>query len=714
MVNVPVQVASTRLKASVQAPVPRQGWSWRSGWFVLPCFAVFIYVAIWGRGRKEATGAVVVGSSPVLREQLRAALESNDVEAAMRLRGKVGVAAAAEQEQLADERETAAGKAPPAQAAQLLESASQARHRSILLDRRRRAEEREDFAAARNLTAELVAAGWRDDVQVWPSGVRPSEEQVREARRDFEMVLQTTAIPRARDCKICKKCVLAADAPTRAPGSPPPSAPPDGVCEQCLCTHLLTQLTPGKATAKTTTGPGAKTVLLNLDPGATQSAVFIARGAGGWNGILKLRPRFRWGPLAPTGPTAVESVRLQRVVQDCGVQDLFAGEWLEEIETALPWPTLRTDKRFWNWLEENLTGTALPLGEHPLQAEVRGVSVRMYLDQVLRNRKDSSTLDFLTGQNKSAMLRLAVFDLLTAQADRHQEHLYVAPSGDTSHPITIDSSPTAFDYKRLSSLMLPGTFYHERGHIGQFFGSERTRSFKNSHMWLFDYRCFLPKHKTELATDYPPDIAKCLRKYAKADIAGLALHLNLTDSQANFLVTRAQSMLSEGFEPTLRAAGRYAFPAMYGRRFYPDGIPPELWPTSFCCHLKTARGQCADGPNPGIPEGYPPSPGEPGAVEYWKRFGHNVTEAPLPWRARVPPVGAPGPVRPGGPVPPPSTLEDADVWVWITHTCEGNRPCQDPSPIQILVVGFKPTMCAGSGHSMCTGGLPSTTITWGR
>eukprot|EP01062_Namystynia_karyoxenos_P043853 TRINITY_DN32118_c0_g1_i2.p1 TRINITY_DN32118_c0_g1~~TRINITY_DN32118_c0_g1_i2.p1 ORF type:complete len:673 (+),score=90.26 TRINITY_DN32118_c0_g1_i2:299-2317(+) len=437
-----------------------------------------------------------------------------------------------------------------------------------------------------------------------------------------------------------------------------------------------------------------------MDSGATQAIALSATSPGGWTGVFKVRPPGRLGKAAPpdeaglvwAGATPEDAQRHQAAVGACGVRDLFADEWVEPLEAALPWPELRTDTRFWPWLRDPASHAGVVLGIEALamQAAVSGVSTRMWLEQA-GPAAAPALLRFIHGQNSSALTRLAVFDLLVSQADRHQEHMFVSADGDPSHPICIDSSTTVFNYGRLSNMLLPGTFYHERAHIGQYFGMERPRSFQNPNLWPFDYRCHAPNGT--IGTNYPPELRLCIGRFASGDTQGLGL----TEAQSGGLSTRARELLGWGFERTLRSAGREAFKLMYGRQYFPEGRPPELWPVGYCCRLSAPRGKCVNGSTPQIPPGYPPGLGEPGAEEYWAKLGRTpVGKWRPPVRPSPRPAAAQPPPRPGAvPVPPPHVPARGAVlsaegraadrlWTWTTHTCEGGRPCQDPQPVSRL------------------------------
>eukprot|EP01062_Namystynia_karyoxenos_P043852 TRINITY_DN32118_c0_g1_i1.p1 TRINITY_DN32118_c0_g1~~TRINITY_DN32118_c0_g1_i1.p1 ORF type:complete len:793 (+),score=222.64 TRINITY_DN32118_c0_g1_i1:299-2677(+) len=469
-----------------------------------------------------------------------------------------------------------------------------------------------------------------------------------------------------------------------------------------------------------------------MDSGATQAIALSATSPGGWTGVFKVRPPGRLGKAAPpdeaglvwAGATPEDAQRHQAAVGACGVRDLFADEWVEPLEAALPWPELRTDTRFWPWLRDPASHAGVVLGIEALamQAAVSGVSTRMWLEQA-GPAAAPALLRFIHGQNSSALTRLAVFDLLVSQADRHQEHMFVSADGDPSHPICIDSSTTVFNYGRLSNMLLPGTFYHERAHIGQYFGMERPRSFQNPNLWPFDYRCHAPNGT--IGTNYPPELRLCIGRFASGDTQGLGL----TEAQSGGLSTRARELLGWGFERTLRSAGREAFKLMYGRQYFPEGRPPELWPVGYCCRLSAPRGKCVNGSTPQIPPGYPPGLGEPGAEEYWAKLGRTpVGKWRPPVRPSPRPAAAQPPPRPGAvPVPPPHVPARGAVlsaegraadrlWTWTTHTCEGGRPCQDPQPVSRLPADWAgAAACGGSGHSVCAEGPPRRRlVTWGR
>eukprot|EP01065_Artemidia_motanka_P000770 TRINITY_DN10362_c0_g1_i1.p1 TRINITY_DN10362_c0_g1~~TRINITY_DN10362_c0_g1_i1.p1 ORF type:complete len:1021 (+),score=48.21 TRINITY_DN10362_c0_g1_i1:91-3153(+) len=633
-----------------------------------------------------------------IRSRISVALERGDIAEAAALRNDLSSAEVELELQIAAAADRSAVMDPAGKESSL-QLATSARRRAELIKARRAAEEREDYAEAEKISRELTDGGnttAAEPVRVPHAAATrgPTDAELQEAGSVFESAVAKGLLPRASACKRCQTCVLAKDVANTAPAT----VSADGDCERCLCTHVLTQLTPGTRRAG---GGGPK---LDLDSGATQSAAFTARGHGGWRGVFKIRPtRIRKGQepvLWWSGATPEEAGRLRTVVQECGIGDLFAEEWSEPLETALPWPDVRTDTRFWPWLSADMAGATLNFSKLAFQAVVHGVSIRMYLEQAVHKRSDGDKLlSFIHGLNSTAFLRIAVFDLLTSQGDRHQEHIFVGADGNTQHPVTIDSSTTVFNYGKLSHMMLPGTFYHERAHIGQYFGTERKRSFQNPNLWPFDFRCHLPK-VSALGTDYRDrGLLRCMTKFANATEP----HSGLTTVQSTQLRERASEMLTLGFEETLRRAGRTAFRLMYGQRYFPEGMPPDLWPTGHCCRIQSPRGQCVQGSAPRIPQGYPPAPGEPGAVEYWKRFGKDALI----------------------PTPPPAvprershTAADAkgstSLWVWTTHTCVTKVGCQIPNRVSSVPVDWQSSVtCGGSGHSICVD-PKGRVLTWGR
>eukprot|EP01062_Namystynia_karyoxenos_P063121 TRINITY_DN55944_c0_g1_i1.p1 TRINITY_DN55944_c0_g1~~TRINITY_DN55944_c0_g1_i1.p1 ORF type:complete len:995 (+),score=256.11 TRINITY_DN55944_c0_g1_i1:177-2987(+) len=450
-----------------------------------------------------------------------------------------------------------------------------------------------------------------------------------------------------RRCASCTRCVLRSEAHR---------VPVPAVCGgPCLCTHRLVQLTPSPPVPIVYQGRVVKS--RERDTGATETAVFLALDAAGRRSVVRItagsRGHLRTGAgtldvsIAPRGPHQSElrsgyfsrrALAHQRVVDACGLQDTLPREWVETVSTALPAALHRRPRVSsgvsWDWLTP---GRAVHFEQAVLQEPLPQGTYSLAVLQ------DVPELNFVFSPahlNSTAIRRLAVFDLLVSQSDRHREHFILDPSRP-GWMQAIDSSQNAFNNLQLGSLSLPGTFIHERSIIGPWDASRGRRRPPNPNLWGWDVRCHAAN--ATVGWDWGAGLRACVQDIAAAGAANLSTHLLLNDGEAGSLAERAGDLLRLGFEETLRRAVSVSFRTTSGRT---AGDVPWI-PSRYCCAHKPGcrkASSCVCTQGTGIPEP-PPS-------DALRQSPPQPQPQPPPPSLPRPPAG-PAPEEPPWAAPPP-------------------------------------------------------------
>ncbi|GMH45815.1 hypothetical protein BSKO_13778 [Bryopsis sp. KO-2023] len=252
------------------------------------------------------------------------------------------------------------------------------------------------------------------------------------------------------------------------------------------------------------------------------------------------------------------SVAVQKIAEECGFMEIISKTWVAPVNGIVPgsgfhvqWDGLWSEKADGVSLSKMLSG-----GYPRLNADI--------------------ILDLFSKKiNKTEVILASIFDLLVCQTDRHDENLFIDESG---HLTLIDNDEAfgrGWRSVGVDSLFLPTTQYYMSSHVGMNYLRKKhdsPRKYPEPSI-LLDYRCSAPGGK--IGFDYPPQVEKCLRKFATMSPEELKENYSLLGMiDAEMLFNRTRDLLRKGFEWTLE----YGEPRSLSPLRYPWGTP--------CCSMR--------------------------------------------------------------------------------------------------------------------------------
>jgi hypothetical protein len=250
--------------------------------------------------------------------------------------------------------------------------------------------------------------------------------------------------------------------------------------------------------------------------GSTGAALFTARDVAGDVAVLKLHgvaapmvsaAKLRQARAARRGAAGLaRSLALARcltpLAAECGLRAASVAEWVAPLRAVTPDTGERVDEP-----------TAV------LAERARGVSAELLMDKL----PSQQLLRALGSVSHAAVRDAALLDLLFVQGDRHGENIFVsldaADASDAAGGVRrlqlIDSRDSAANPWGLNSMLLPGSFYHERNRIGNGHMDNRSKAL-TTHRWpllLLDYRCHVPGGA--IGTAFPPQARVTAQRSAR-------------------------------------------------------------------------------------------------------------------------------------------------------------------------------------------------------
>ena len=263
---------------------------------------------------------------------------------------------------------------------------------------------------------------------------------------------------------------------------------------------------------------------------------------------------------------------IDRMAEEAGVAEVIPRMTTLRAKTFLPWDD--TETAGFKQDVDVLVFDAVP-----------GVSL-----ESLGASTSRDNFDLMAKINPDRMYRIALFEMLTSQADRHAQNVFITEGGDV-HVIDNESSMLG----ELNSMLIPGGQKHETYRTG--FATVNCQSDETcdaprvtppSFGALTDYRCYV--EGGYIGTNYPKQFTEFLEKIvAMKDAEEVYEYFQLAVSVfAEKLKERAHDMLTLGFEGTAKKMYA-AMPKGDGRfgTFQYDIHPP-------CC----GPGECRmSGPN---------------------------------------------------------------------------------------------------------------------
>ena len=274
----------------------------------------------------------------------------------------------------------------------------------------------------------------------------------------------------------------------------------------------------------------------------------------------------------------------QRLAEECGVQEIFPRLWVSKISAVMP--GLNYHVRWYGvWMEE-----------------ARGIT--LFALHTSKDKKLALRL-FQQNLNRTQVMLGAIWDVFTAQCDRHSENIFVDDAGQVQY-IDNDKALGAVSRCGYDSMLIPGTRYHSVLRIGFWHqlaiyyrnlrkeeGAKLCRGMVDPRV-VIDYRCSVPEGKIGLS--YPPNIERCLKKYSEMSIGSLVedFGMDLNRQPAEIISQRARDMITIGFEETMeRGAPNNSI------RFKMPHQPP-------CCNIAVVNRQimCESCWQPLLPEDF--------------------------------------------------------------------------------------------------------------
>mmetsp|Transcript_4979 Transcript_4979/g.12507 ORF Transcript_4979/g.12507 Transcript_4979/m.12507 type:complete len:483 (-) Transcript_4979:195-1643(-) len=222
---------------------------------------------------------------------------------------------------------------------------------------------------------------------------------------------------------------------------------------------------------------------------------------------------------------------LQRVTEECGLEDLPPRMWEEQVIAEIP------DKGYW-------------VERHGLFQDIApGVSLWGFTESAHAQLVN----EVMAKVNSTQVVRAAIYDLLFSMCDRHLGNIFIDLDGN----IKLIDNDQAFgitDEKHemcsLSSVFLPTTQCHAIAALGKDYAKRRLPQDKpqppNPGVTL-DYRCHAPGGK--IGREYPPQVQHCLHKFARMSAETIKEEYGFTTLVAAYhLKVRAWTMYHLGFE----------------------------------------------------------------------------------------------------------------------------------------------------------------------
>ncbi|KAL6755005.1 hypothetical protein V8C86DRAFT_2686314 [Haematococcus lacustris] len=261
--------------------------------------------------------------------------------------------------------------------------------------------------------------------------------------------------------------------------------------------------------------------------------------------------------------TMMLMMALERISQDCGLDDILPNVWVDRIEAVVP--GIGFHIRWYGLWMELIPGISLENFLH------KGDPKRLPPEQVL---------DIMHHKlNKSQVVRAAIFDLLTSQCDRHAQNIFIDEEGrlrliDNEACLQNSWKNCGFD-----SVLVPTTQKQEIVRMSNQFIAKLVPAHKAPHgnadpQLLLDYRCYLEGNDT-MGTNYPPQVDRCLRKISTMTVAEVEQHYQLPSTlTAHNCTPEPPDMLTNGFE----------WAAKFGE---PRNAPPKRYMIQpKCCQIK--------------------------------------------------------------------------------------------------------------------------------
>ncbi|KAG1668320.1 hypothetical protein FOA52_011217 [Chlamydomonas sp. UWO 241] len=429
---------------------------------------------------------------------------------------------------------------------------------------------------------------------------------------------QVRGVPHVDECNCCEKCELDGEPPQllkpdgrEATVNPPIERfgpllqPPDPLakaalpnCTECRGCNVLLSDIGGQAVKFADTG-----VSFQHGLGATNTRLFFASMPGSEQRfIIKVwcipvsKLRSVTGPVTCSVKQASERVEIllaqQALAEDCGITEITPRVWLAKLSGLMP-------------------GLGYHVHWHGLvMEEARGIT----LHALNWGRHWRLTLELMQEKlNRTRVQIGAVWDLLTAQCDRHAENVFVDEDGNIQL-IDNDKALGVIAKCGYDSMLLPGTRYHSTMRIG-FWGQhvDKYRGYRKKPEFcrgpidprvVVDYRCTLApglggtnaSKGLTLGTSYPPGLTSCMKRVSGMSVEEVMEEFGLSSPlRAGILRNRSIDMLSHGFEWTME----HGLPLNGGRvATYPQ--PP-------CCSLQVVKRMvvCDECWSPLLPEDLP-------------------------------------------------------------------------------------------------------------
>ena len=241
-------------------------------------------------------------------------------------------------------------------------------------------------------------------------------------------------------------------------------------------------------------------------------------------------------------------VATQTLAEECGIEDVSVRHWREHIRSSNPENGDKIDS------DVLFMDTAAGVSVEKLTSQVPEVVHKSGIPRSPPLIWRKLTHDVLNAVDSAKLVRAALFDVLTGQCDRHGQNIFI----DTTADITLIDSDQAFGqgWRRcaVDSVLIPGSEKYTIAFFGNahVHGNSPPQKSVNPQV-LLDYRCHAPDGK--IGTSYPHKFTKCIKWLSDAKIAAVRERYGFeSDSDAEFLVKRASSLLYRGFERTVLEA----------------------------------------------------------------------------------------------------------------------------------------------------------------
>ena len=268
---------------------------------------------------------------------------------------------------------------------------------------------------------------------------------------------------------------------------------------------------------------------------------------------------------------------IDRMAEEAGVEDVIPRMTTLRAKTFLPWDGTET------------AGFKQDVDVLVFE-KVQGVSLESVGNQAsVGGSVSRENFDLMAKVNPERMYRIALFEVLTSQMDRHAQNVFITEGGDVH---VIDNESSLFG--ELNSMLIPGGQKHETYRIG--FAAINCQHDKTcdaprvvpvSFGALTDYRCYV--EGGYIGTNYPKKFTEFLEKIdAMKDAEEVYEYLQLAAPVfAEKLKERAHDMLTLGFEGTAKKmySSMNAGDGRFGNFQY-DIHPPCCGPGE--CKMNTA------------------------------------------------------------------------------------------------------------------------------